>query len=150
MLNNFKSSRAQTTCDKPEFIYLGDDVILNVPVRKYRVIRNGDNRTETTVWFAPSLSCQFLRDVTVARDDRGGEASRYTREATSITLGEPSAANFAVPPGLKEVRPSELAALSFRTASNSPNAAVPECVRRGGELQDKRYEEAKKLFKSPE
>ena len=78
-------------------------------------------------------NCYALRAVSERRNEVTKRGTRFVKEATSVTLGDPDATLFAVPDNYGEVTPSELLRGSIaersRGASARGQSPAPHCDR---------------------
>jgi hypothetical protein len=87
---------------------------LTLPAERYQ-------RVET--WLAPDLGCVILRSETFGHDSQGHEVSLASKEATSITSGDPDPTLFVIP-NWQERSPSEVfAAYGAKFGTEAPAAA---------------------------
>lgn len=132
--------------------YLGEDTVTGLKTFKYRMFppQPTQHFAEQTFWFAPDLDCYALRAVSERRDEVKKTGTRFVKEATSVTLGDPDATIFVMPGNYSEVAPSELLRGSIAERSRSASArggspAPPEApgVKEYYDRLDKRYWEAR-------
>jgi len=77
----------------------------------------GTSSFHTESWLAPDLNC-FPLEVTMVFFRSGVRIGKKSKQVTSLTVGEPAASLFVVPPGFVERTPSEVfAELARRTGT---------------------------------
>jgi hypothetical protein len=93
----------------------------------------GISSFHTESWLAPEINC-FPLEATVALFRSGVRMGQKNKQVTSLTVGEPAASLFLVPPAFIERTPSQVfAELARRTGTPCPdcaNAAVLDDVYR--------------------
>ncbi len=79
--------------------------------RTYKIIQQVGPRHRVTLWRAPALGCAELGSMAETLDEQTGKYQMvYEEKAVDVRPGEPNAALFVLPRGLKTVSPDELSA----------------------------------------
>ncbi len=107
------------------------------------VIQTGAGANRVTLWSAPRLGCEYLRDKAEAPNRDGSFRVALDVKTTKLVLGEPDPQLFEVGSGLIEMRPSEAlrklwGTLDLPVGEGERAAILREIERQGAEL-DKRY-----------
>jgi hypothetical protein len=119
-VESYKKPASNCVSEEPspsESTLLGYRIVrrsLTLPAERYQ-------RVET--WLASDLGCVILRSETFGHDSQGHEVSLASKEATSITRGDPDPTLFVIP-NWQERSPSEVfAAYGAKFGTEAPAAA---------------------------
>ncbi len=86
---------------------LGVEEIAGMKVFKIAV-NEGNMSSKLTMWLAPELDCDLVRQTVEIRNGKGEFEGTSTKTLETALLSEPDPALFSLPEGQAEVAPSEL------------------------------------------
>ena len=100
-------------CVIPGWAVIGADTIQQQPVA---ILSDsfGDPAWKLTVWEAPQLGCEDLRQRSYNKQAEGSFALRTETRTVSLRVGEPDTSLFEEPAGLREASPMEVGQLLAR------------------------------------